>query len=310
MDSQPNVAPSKPDSTFDLFDPTSGIVPVDGEKVVRSYHATTLSSGLPVFRDAVEGFLAVTNARVIFHAYDAKKPGESRLLSEVPIKEVCGISSFKGRQWSVVALGVAAVSTLVVSWIAGIAFTVVLGVFQSVVTSSPSQIVVDGGLFVLHLLALALVAFVVVRGFRINTKDLSKALLIGMCPTLLTIGALLSSASTSNPFGFRSQNIFTVLGTALSALSALLGFVLVLYTLYCLFMYARRPVFVLSINAKNAASAVIAITGGPTISFGARGALGALVAEPAKDANRMLSELGALITDVQNLGTEGIAKWI
>jgi hypothetical protein len=57
---------------------------------VKTYHCTTLQ------RPSGEGYLTVTNKRVVFHGYGSSAGGKSKLVSEVPIEHVSGISSYYG----------------------------------------------------------------------------------------------------------------------------------------------------------------------------------------------------------------------
>jgi hypothetical protein len=78
------------------------LTPAEGEAVVRTYHTTSLSSGLLGLK--AEGFLTVTNLRVVFYGFGSAFAGPSILHSEVPIADVSGITSYKGAYFSVIHL--------------------------------------------------------------------------------------------------------------------------------------------------------------------------------------------------------------
>ena len=65
------------------------LVPAEEEQTVKTYHCTSFKSRLLGL--SAEGYLEVTNKRVIFQATG----GDSLIHSEVPIEEVSGISIFK-----------------------------------------------------------------------------------------------------------------------------------------------------------------------------------------------------------------------
>jgi hypothetical protein len=60
------------------------------ETIVKTYHCTTLQ------KPAGEGYLTVTNKRVVFHGHGESGGGKSKLVSEVPIEQVSGINVYYG----------------------------------------------------------------------------------------------------------------------------------------------------------------------------------------------------------------------
>ncbi|GIM30335.1 hypothetical protein CPJCM30710_30010 [Clostridium polyendosporum] len=63
----------------------------DNEIRVKTYHCTTMK------KPQGEGYLTVTNKRVIFHGYGKFGGGRSRIVSEVPIESVSGIGFYYGK---------------------------------------------------------------------------------------------------------------------------------------------------------------------------------------------------------------------
>jgi hypothetical protein len=70
----------------------------ENEMKIKTYHCSTLK------RPSGDGYLTVTNKRVVFHGYGAS----SRFVSEVPIETVAGISTYYGKGWKLpfIILGV------------------------------------------------------------------------------------------------------------------------------------------------------------------------------------------------------------
>ncbi|GHV16952.1 hypothetical protein FACS189425_02200 [Clostridia bacterium] len=69
----------------------SGVILANEEKTVRTYHCS--GGHFP----KCDGFLTVTNRRVIFHG----RSDNSRIVDEVPLEAVSGLSTFYGGKWNV-----------------------------------------------------------------------------------------------------------------------------------------------------------------------------------------------------------------
>ena len=74
----------------------------ESEILVKMYHCTTLK------RPSIEGYLTITNKRVVFHGHGFSGGGKNRLVSEFPIEDVSGISSYYGTglKLNFIALGI------------------------------------------------------------------------------------------------------------------------------------------------------------------------------------------------------------
>lgn len=74
----------------------------DNEIRIKTYHCTTIK------KPQGEGYLTVTNKRVIFHGYGKFGGGCSRIVSEVPIESVSGIRFYYGKGFNIlfIILGV------------------------------------------------------------------------------------------------------------------------------------------------------------------------------------------------------------
>jgi len=75
--------------------PGGGMVLADGEQPVKQYHCSTLD--VPVSTD---GYITVTNKRLIFHAYSSGTMG-SRVTKEVTLSKITGLDCFYGTNLSV-----------------------------------------------------------------------------------------------------------------------------------------------------------------------------------------------------------------
>lgn len=266
--------------------------PADGEMTVRTYHSTTLSSGLLGLK--AEGYLAVTNLRVIFYATGNSFVGNSILQSEVPLADVSGISSYKGAHFSIPHLVTAAVASFIVAGL----------------TSSIIGVLITGVLVALRSFDLApfaplifAVLFLIASTSAPREKIRRSILATCGATFLFGIGGLGLLTATLSSFGGNSAP------GALGAFGFVFAAAAAIYALICYFWYARRPTMSLAIGSKGGSSTPIAISGISGFGLFSGTALRALSAEPAIDVDAMIKELGAMIYDLQVMGGDGVTKW-
>jgi hypothetical protein len=260
----------------------NNITPADGEQSVRTYCCTYYKSKLMGIQ--TNGYLGVTNKRVIYQATGTSTGSRSVIQSEVPISDVSGLTSFKGIYFSILhLLGMLILTSVITSvLIPTIGFMAVLlesyAAFQVI-----TWIIVIAGL---------------VGSFLVPVKTIWRPVLASTAVAGLVAlggGSMLSSipllGSGGNSGGWQ----------------LILALFVAIYAILCAFWYARRPTFALEINSRGGASTPISISSvSGILSISASKSLNA---EPAQDAERMLKELGALILDIQMLGDYGIDKW-
>lgn len=272
------------------------VAPGEGEKQIRQYHCTHLHSKLLGIK--ADGVLAITNKRIIFHATGSSVSGTSIIQSEIPMEDVSGISVYKGTCFSLkyVILGFAVIlifsglfSTIlslfsIVSssfatamwWLCGFG-----GAIGAISLSKSNKYQSIGGLI---FASLASASFSVLTGSSImNTLN----------------GSFLSSYSS---YGSNSNAALSGLTVLLMLASSVMGLVL-------LFLFAKRITMSLAIGSKGGANAPILISGMGGLGLANSAAPKALESEPTEETDQMISELGALILDIQALGDFGIAKW-
>lgn len=259
-----------------------GVTPAEGESTVRTYHCTYYRENSLGFTSG--GFLGITNKRVIFQAAGNTPTGRSLIQSEVPVADVSGINSFKGTYLDFFAL-------LGSLFLAGLAMTLI-----PVILTGLSFLLESYTFFQIIGWLLAIGAFI--GSFFLSVKLIWRTFLVGV-----SAGALLSLAGTK----------------LLDAMSLLAGggggsfWILLLmigafiYMIICAYWYSRRPTFSLEINSSGGSSTPIRIaSAGGFMNMAAINTPNAL---PGRDAETMLHEIGALITDIQTLGDYGIDKW-
>jgi hypothetical protein len=276
---------------FKLLD--EALAPAEDEHAVRTYHCTTLFSRLLSLK--AEGYLTVTNKRVVFYALGSSYAGKSVLQSEVPIADVSGISSYKGTSFSLMHL----LEALGGSLIAGILISTIVGIASALVFAQVRSL---RDLQTLQTLSWLLPIALIVWSLFVPRDKVLRSILAGS-GALLTLGlsGINLTAGILGSFGGGSRG-----GGGLGIITALLAGV---YALACFFWYARRKTISLTVGSKGGSNTPIAISG--ISGFGAynTAALRALTAEPATDAEAMIKELGAMITDIQALGIYGSQKW-
>lgn len=302
---QPRQAnrPKKGVAAFRLLG--KSLTPAEGEISVRTYHCTTLSSRLLNLK--AQGYLVVTNKRVIFHAYGSSYTGASVLQSEIPVEDVSGITHYKGTIFSISHLLTA---LAVVFFLSPFLFGIFVGIF------SFAAIFFQAFSSIMQIVWLILGIIVAASSFSISSKKIWRLII------LMAGIAVINSAATGGSAGFltmlwaQGENFLTnavnMVNGAVSAIASIIGILASLgfgiYSLFCIYMYTQRETVSLAIGSKGGSSTPIAISGISGFGHNAA-AVKALTAEPAADVDTMIRELGAMITDIQSLGDYGIEKW-
>ncbi len=264
------------------------ITPANEESTVRTYQCTYYHSRLLGLQ--ASGFLSVTNKRVIFQASGTSNAGSSVIQSEVPLEDVSGISSYKGTYFSFGQLLLALV------------VTIALAGFLNTIAGLISAALRDSNTVLMWVIAIA----ALVVSLFLKRENLFRPVLAGVSSIGFVMAGGVASMMSSVNFLFGSYGRNSGAG---AAIGILLAMIVGIYALACIFWYARRPTFSLAIHSKGGSSTPISISGATGLGIFDVAAGKALNAEPAKDAETMLQQLGALILDLQQMGTFGVEKW-
>lgn len=269
------------------------IAPIDGEVSIKGYLCTSFSSFF--FGIKANGYLEVTNKRLLFQAVGTGATRHSSVIhSEVPISEVVGINIYKGKAFNLFRLLGGLLIGLLTAVVSGFISTYLLSTFRN----SPVfyQFIVwaffPGAIFLAYFYKNGTIGMQS-QTETDSTDDSMKELLIAY----LGVGFLV-------PLGQTSMGYYNQFGTAGLALG-----LAILSQLYILYRFSRRPAFSLHVHSKSASNAIVRITGPSPMGMANSAAAKALTAKPGKDSMLVLKELGALITDVQNMGEYGVGKW-
>lgn len=258
------------------------VIPAEGESTVRTYHCTYYREKSLGLKSG--GFLGITNKRVIFQAAGETTAGRSLIQSEVPIADVSGINSFKGIYFDFFAMiGALLLASLAIFLVPSILTA------MSYWLESYTFFKVVGWLLALGALA---------GSFLLSVKSIWRTFLVGVSAGALLALAGIGIMDTLAALTGSGGGDFWILLLLIGAL---------VYLLMCASWYARRPTFSLEINSSGGSSTPIRIASAG--GFMNMAALNTPNALPGRDAETMLHEIGALITDIQTLGDYGIAKW-
>lgn len=264
--------------------------------MVRSYHCTSLSPVFALIGLKTDGYLTVTNKRVVYFAQGSSvysAAGNSKLYNEVPIADVANLSLKKGTRFSFLRLlGGLLVGSLTTSIVMLIMLGVMLMLGRTAGGNSP--FLLRFGVF----MQLSAAVLLVLRSLSISRESIVRLM-------LASSGLALLSPAISAHLG-ALQSIPSIYLRGMMILSIPLG----CYWLWCLYWFIRREYLTMAIRSKTNWPPSIQIAG---VSWWGRINVAADLAygmAPAVDADAMFKELGAMVTDIQTLGDHGIKKWL
>ncbi|MHB8806572.1 MAG: hypothetical protein ACYC59_03220 [Anaerolineaceae bacterium] len=280
----------------------NNITPAEGEQSVRSYFCTYYRSKLVGLTS--DGYLAITNKRVIFQALGTSRAGDSKLQSEVPIADVSGISSYTGASFSFgdflgnlfLSLLFGGIVAGILAGIAALGFTNQMNQYYQNSDSTTTNFIID-----------IVLGWIIALGtlfamFAVNKRKIWHVVLSG-CSSA-AFGYLGARSMVNSSFSYFMN------GSSSSSASWLLfipAAALGIYLLIRSIINGWKPTFSLAVGSKGGGYTPISIAGAG--GFLNVSAAKALSARPAEDADAMLKEIGAVILDIQTLGDLGITKW-
>ena len=268
--------------------------PAEGEIVVRTYHCTTISPVFALIGLKIDGYLTVTNKRLVYFSEGSSLfgvAGSSKHYDEVPLADVANISLSRGTRFSFLRL------------LGGLLF----GQIPAVIVTSLLLLALSasggGNPYMIRLcvfLQLFAAGLLVLSSLSISRESVVRFMLAAS--GLLLVASLPALALAS---GRGLPPLSPIYKQAMLILSVpLLG-----YWLWCLYWFIRREYLIMAIKSKTNWPPSIRIEG---VSWWGRINVAADVAKgmaPAVDAESMFKELGAMLTDIQTLGDHGIKKW-
>jgi len=269
----------------------------EGEFVIRSYQCSVQKAA---FSQVSDGYLQVTNKRVIY-ANSTKSGGSSNLLvSEVPLEDVGSISSFVGRSLNILLLIPFVILLTLISFVAG-------DVLPEFMTH---------WLFGLFLMLPFIIVWLMEKNIlnqdlfdRILSnlemdKDKRKTIsapgetLRKVLRTIFIIGLVLFIAGILNNY-------------ELSRSLGVLRFVLplVVFTYVYISVIGFQNQFGLSVSARSASGSGLTIRSNTFQSLFGKGMSTPGKIIPTADSYTVAKELGALVLDLQQAGDLAVEKW-
>lgn len=259
------------------------IIPDDGEVPIRQYHITTLRSLLKGMY--AEGRLQITNKRVLFRAAGISFLGTTELQHEFAIEEIAGIEIRRDHRIGVL------------NFILAIAMTGLL--FNA--SSSMMEGLNNVSNILANILAILLAVGAVSGFFATKGKFFLKLL------------GLSIAAGAVSEVGFYTK--YFILPVSDSLFFTVLDAAIAVLLLLCMVLTAFVPNLVIVIKTKGAgtpieirrkeSNGILAFM----FNMPKKDYTGFADVMPAKDTEKAIKELGALINDIHLMGDGAIEKW-
>lgn len=271
----------------------------EDEEIVRTYECTTLKRW---FSPPTVGYLTITNRRVVFHSEGRSLTGNSFLISEMPLEDVSSVSIYHGLSinWFLF-IGLTGLAYFATQTAAGLLSFLFRSYWIAIILILPYLTIwiLSGNILNEEIKEQ-------IFGFLDNlfhrrievSRDFSKYLPYTRIPLYIGIAIL----------GWRLA-FTSILGSGTSFLTW--GILLAIYAYIIFNLVGRRNSFSLQIGSSAVKESGIYIPG-DSFNFlpGQEAtALQGLGARPAKDANEVAREIGAMLLDMKQLGDLGIEKW-
>lgn len=270
----------------------------DSEQVVRNYECTNRPR---LFGAPVVGYLTITNKRVVYHSQAKSLNGSSAVVSELPLDDVSGISASVSASFN---------------WIFFIVFCLIM-YFATFLAATILPPFLTGWVTSILLLLPYLIALLFEK--NILSQEIRQQFLQNI--NEIPGSDFLRKKDLNYYMGAFRFMLF--MGLALVAWNivrntrmaqfSLVTFVLlgVAYFLIYRAIFGKVRNFNLAIASRSPKNAGIIIPGNPLslLMGGDTAALQSLYSGPGQDAEQIVSELGALLTDIRQLGDLGIQKW-
>lgn len=265
----------------------------EGEEIIKNYECTGIRK---LFFGSSKGYITLTNKRILYHATGKSIKGRSLVLSEMPINDVSGIGVYMGTS---------------INWIALIAFTLGLYII------APFILTLLPGFFT-HVAfgLLSLIPYLLMWLWEKNfLSDEVKDMAIDNLKKITTEEHL---EGISFKLLDKIFSIAFVYGIFIVAMRMFSGNLKILRVIVFVFIYFKISgpikVFSLQIHSKSAKGTGIFLPGVQKLQIfnfktNDTTALDTLAGAPAVDSEPLIRELGAIITDLKEMGDLAISKW-
>lgn len=272
----------------------------EGEKVIRNYEVTRLRR---LLSNAAIGYLTITNQRVVYHSQAKSATGESQVISEIPLDDISGFSTSMSAS---------------INWITLILLAVLLYYANRIIFDLLPNFLTHWVVGIILILPFAVLLLFEKNVLSSEIREQASKRLNG-----LTASGPLKDKQSS--FYRPIFKVLSIIGVDLILFNIafapdvyyrmpIFTFILVVAAsvLVYLMVMGRNRIFTLQIGSKSAQGYGINIEGDPISKLfgGDRTAVQTLQAGPGNDADEVIHELGAMLTDIRLLGDLGIQKWM
>lgn len=266
----------------------------EGEQIIKTYECTTIRK---LFFGTSKGRLTLTNKRLLYHATGRSIKGKSLALNEMPIDDVSGVSMYMGASVNWIAL------VVFVSALYFVATPIILKSFPKFLTGQTFGIIALIFFMLFWLWDKNIISNEIKNNVLENLKGLSDNEYTKNIPsdTLKKVSRYLF--------------VYGVFILGLRIFTRELGFInIAVYIALYFFVIGAGQAFSLLVFSKSSKGAGIHLPGVQQFSFlnfrtNETTALDTMSGSPAKDSETVIKELGAIITDLKQMGDLAIEKW-
>jgi hypothetical protein len=268
------------------------------ESIVRTYRCIHIQQ---LFRPKTTGTLTVTTQRVVYHAISHSVVGKSATVCEMPLEDVAGVNVLIGRR---------------INWVLYLLFSFILYI-SSVVIQASIEWFFQPIIIVLLSLPVLLMYLYQSRFIADDAKkevtewvnQRGRALNLQISLDNINTWAYRSFLGAIAVFIWWTAHIPEIqYSTPWSTPSVLIFGYFLLY----MRVFGFQQMFVLTVASKTSQGSGITIDGAksniPWLNI--TPVRDVFQGRPAEDAQAVLHEIGALLTDIRLLGSFGVQKWL
>jgi hypothetical protein len=269
------------------------------EQVVRTYECTRLRK---LFSPPTIGYLTITNRRILFHSSGKSITGRSELINDMPLEDAASVNVYLG---------------LSINWWLFILFALALYVISLALEAILPELFMSWVFGLLLMLPMAAAWLLTSKIISEQAREQAFQSLDNLLQGRYKINR---EQLTDHPFvripfwiGVAILAWDLTLRSSFLAQIPLVNYLVLLAAYFGLyiFTFGRQRTFSLLIGSKTMKDKGIYIPGDSFRLVFTRDntAVESISAHPAKDAELVVRELGALLLDIRLLGDMGIQKW-
>ncbi|SHH91877.1 GRAM domain-containing protein [Clostridium grantii] len=257
------------------------------EKIVRIYECTLLRK---IIGGKSKGELYVTNKRVIYGSEGKSIRGKSIYLNEMPIEDVSGMKFYMGTDIGIVKI-------------------IILSIFIQLLSTPIFMILPD---FISHWFFGIIIMVPFVLSCIVSADLLSESAKNNLASNLKAFnenGVFRQVISNNNTIIMKGAFFIGIFILVNYFIRDMLILKLCMMAIIIFFTLGRKQVFSFTLFSKTSKGTGMYLPG-KLITIKETTAMDTLEAGPARDAEILIKELGALIMDINKFGELGVEKWI